>query len=49
MRNRILLFSSALIIFSVAILLYEAKAGAPTAAPQHCGFWTTMDAGLSCR
>jgi hypothetical protein len=49
MRNRLLLFSSALFVFTIAILLFEAKAGAPMIAPEHCGFWTTMDAGLSCR
>ena len=49
MRNRVLLFSSALVIFSLAVLLFEARAGAPLAAPRHCGFWTTMDAGLTCR
>ncbi|MHB0771585.1 hypothetical protein [Bradyrhizobium sp. 5.13L] len=49
MRNRIVLFSSALIVFTVAIFLYEARAGAPMRAPEHCGFWTTIDAGLSCR
>jgi hypothetical protein len=47
MRNRALLFSSALIVFSIVIFLYEAHAGART--PEHCGFWTTIDAGLSCR
>ncbi|TYO62092.1 hypothetical protein FXV83_34620 [Bradyrhizobium hipponense] len=46
---RIALFSSALIVFTVAIFLYEAHAGAPMRAPEHCGFWTTIDAGLSCR
>ncbi|WP_456617540.1 hypothetical protein [Bradyrhizobium sp. P5_C12] len=49
MRNRIVLFSSALIVFTVAIFLFEAHAGAPQLAPEHCGFWTTIDAGLSCR
>ncbi|BAC52773.1 bsl7508 [Bradyrhizobium diazoefficiens USDA 110] len=49
MRNRIVLFSSALIVFTVAIFLFEAHAGAPMLAPEHCGFWTTIDAGLSCR
>ncbi|QQO15817.1 hypothetical protein JJB99_06535 [Bradyrhizobium diazoefficiens] len=49
MRNRIALFSSAFIVFTVAILLFEAHAGAPLRAPGHCGFWTTIDAGLSCR
>jgi hypothetical protein len=29
MRNRFLLFSSALFVFTIAILLYEAQAGAP--------------------
>ena len=48
MRNRILIFSSALLVFSVTILLFEAHAGAPMIAPEHCGFWTTIDAGLSC-
>ncbi|MGL9623412.1 hypothetical protein QRQ56_36215 [Bradyrhizobium sp. U531] len=48
MRNRItLLFTLA--VFTVAIFLYEAHAGAPQRAPEHCGFWTTIDAGLSCR
>ncbi|MEZ2142523.1 hypothetical protein AAE026_09465 [Bradyrhizobium sp. DN5] len=49
MRNRIVLLSSAVIVFTVAIFLYEAHAGAPQFAPEHCGFWTTIDAGLSCR
>ncbi|RQH06672.1 hypothetical protein EHH60_30345 [Bradyrhizobium sp. RP6] len=49
MRNRIVLFASALIVFTVAIFLFEARAGAPMLAPGHCGFWTTIDAGLSCR
>lgn len=54
MRNRFVLFSSALIVFTVAIFLFEAHlfeahAGAPQRAPEHCGFWTTIDAGLSCR
>ncbi|WP_271509170.1 hypothetical protein [Bradyrhizobium sp. CCBAU 11357] len=47
MRSRITLFASALIVFTVAILLFEAHAGAPQ--PEHCGFWTTIEAGLSCR
>ncbi|WP_258767855.1 MULTISPECIES: hypothetical protein [Bradyrhizobium] len=41
-----MLLSSALILFTVALLLYEAHAGVPV---EHCGFWTTIDAGLSCR
>jgi hypothetical protein len=41
-----MLLSSALIVFTVALLLYEARAGVPV---EHCGFWTTIDAGLSCR
>jgi len=49
MRNRIVIFSSALVVFTVAVFLFEAKAGSPPSAPDHCGFWTTMDAGLSCR
>ncbi len=49
MRNRFVLFSSALIVFTVAVFLFEAHAGAPQRAPEHCGFWTTIDAGLSCR
>jgi hypothetical protein len=59
MRNRFVLFSSALIVFTVAVFLFEAHlfeahlfevhAGAPQVAPEHCGFWTTIDAGLSCR
>ena len=48
MRNRIVLVS-AFAVFTVAIFLYEAHAGAPLRAPDHCGFWTTIDAGLSCR
>ncbi|WP_375305784.1 hypothetical protein WI560_28075 [Bradyrhizobium sp. A11] len=47
MRNRIVLVS-ALVVFTVALLLYEAHAGQQR-APDHCGFWTTIDAGLSCR
>jgi len=45
MHGRITLFASALIVFTVAI---EAHAG-PHRAPDHCGFWTTIEAGLSCR
>jgi hypothetical protein len=49
MRNRFVLFSSALMIFTVVIFLFEAHAGSPQLASEHCGFWTTIDAGLSCR
>ena len=49
MRNRIVLFSSALIAFTVAIFLFEVHASVRMLAPEHCGFWTTIDAGLSCR
>ena len=49
MRNRVLLFSFALAAFTIAILLFEAHAGTPTAESEHCGFWTTIEAGLSCR
>lgn len=49
MRNRLAIFCSALVVFTVAVFLLEAHAGAPQLAPEHCGFWTTMDAGLSCR
>ena len=49
MRNRIVLFSSALVVFTVAIFLFEAHAGARMLAPKHCGFWTPIDAGMSCR
>ncbi|MCA1471766.1 hypothetical protein I6F09_28280 [Bradyrhizobium sp. IC3195] len=47
MHGRITLFASALIVFTVAILLFEAHAS--HRAPDHCGFWTTIEAGLSCR
>ena len=49
MRNRFVLFSSALVIFTVVIFLFEAHAGSTQLAPDHCGFWTTIDAGLSCQ
>ena len=49
MRNRFALFFSALVVFTVVIFLFEAHAGSTEPAPEHCGFWTTMDAGLSCR
>jgi len=49
MRNRIVIFSSALAVFTVAVFLFEAHAGSPLRTPDHCGFWTTIDAGLSCR
>ena len=49
MRSRFALFTSAFVVFTVVIFLFEAHAGAPMLAPEHCGFWTTMDAGLSCR
>ncbi|MEH2491224.1 hypothetical protein [Bradyrhizobium sp. AZCC 2230] len=49
MRNRLALFSFALVVFTVVVFLFEAHAGAPIVAPEHCGFWTTIDAGLSCR
>jgi hypothetical protein len=49
MRTRFLTFFSALVVFTIAILLYEAHAGAPGVTPKHCGFWTSIDAGLSCR
>ncbi|TPQ32667.1 hypothetical protein C2U70_21145 [Bradyrhizobium guangdongense] len=46
MRNRLMLLSSALVVVIGATLLYEARAGVPV---EHCGFWTTIEAGLSCR
>jgi hypothetical protein len=49
MRNRFVLFSSAVIIFTVTVFLFEAHAGVHMRAPEHCGFWTTIDAGLSCQ
>ncbi len=49
MRNRLVLFSSTLIVFTVAVFLYEARAGGVMRAPDHCGFWTTIAAGISCR
>ncbi len=49
MRNRVVLFSAALIVFSVSVFLYEARAGADPVAPDHCGFWTTIAAGITCR
>ena len=50
MRNRFVLFSSAPIVFVVAVFLFEAHLfEAHAGAPEHCGFWTTIDAGLSCR
>ncbi len=49
MRSRFIIFSSALVAFTVAILLYEAHAGTGMVAAEHCGFWTTIEAGLSCR
>ena len=49
MRNRAILFSAALVVFTVAVFLFEAHAGAPPRAPGHCGFWNTIEAGLSCR
>jgi hypothetical protein len=49
MRNRFVLFSSALIVFTVAVFLFGTHAGARQHAPDHCGFWTTIEAGLSCR
>ena len=48
MRSRITLFA-ALAVFTVALCLYEAHAGVSQRAPDHCGFWSTIDAGLSCR
>ena len=49
LRNRFVIFTSALAVFTVAVFLFEAHAGSPMSAPDHCGFWTTIDAGLSCR
>jgi hypothetical protein len=49
MRNRATLFATAFVLFTVTVLLFEAHAGAPPRAPGHCGFWTTIEAGLSCR
>jgi len=49
MRSRFILFSSALVAFTIAILLFEAHAGTGMVAAEHCGFWTTIEAGLSCR
>lgn len=47
MHRRFILLS-ALAVFTAALVLYEARAGQHR-APDHCGVWTTIEAGLSCR
>lgn len=37
------------LIFALALGLYEARTHAHAGEPTRCGFWGSMDAGMSCR
>ena len=45
---RILVASVALMAITIALLLHATQHGAHAKSPMHCGFWTEMEAGLSC-
>jgi hypothetical protein len=46
---RIFVASVALVAITVALLLHATHRGAHANTPTHCGFWTELEAGLSCR
>jgi hypothetical protein len=46
---RIFIASVALAAIAFAVLLHATRHGAHANSPTHCGFWTAMEAGLSCR
>ena len=46
---RILVASVALMAITIVLLLHATQHGAHAKSPMHCGFWTEMEAGLSCR
>ena len=46
---RVFVASVALVVITVALLLHATHHGAHANSATHCGFWTDIDAGLSCR
>jgi hypothetical protein len=46
---RIFVASVALLAITIVLLLHATHHGAHANSPAHCGFWTEIEAGLSCR
>jgi hypothetical protein len=46
---RIFVASVALAAITIVLLLHATHHGAHANSPAHCGFWTEIEAGLSCR
>lgn len=49
MVPRRLLIPAVLVLLTLAVLVHESGTGAHAQAEKHCGFWTSIEAGLSCR
>jgi hypothetical protein len=49
LMSRIFIASVALAAIAFAVLLHATHYGAHAKSPTHCGFWTEIEAGLSCR
>jgi hypothetical protein len=46
---RIFVGSVALVAITIVLLLHATHHGAQASSGAHCGFWTEIEAGLSCR
>jgi hypothetical protein len=46
---RIFVASVALVAITIVLLLHATHYGAHANSETHCGFWTEIEAGLSCR
>jgi hypothetical protein len=46
---RIFVASVALVAITIVLLLHATHHGAHANSSAHCGFWTEIEAGLSCR
>jgi hypothetical protein len=48
MPPRRLLIPASLILLALAVLVHESGTRAHAHPAKHCGFWTSIEAGLSC-
>ncbi|WP_342722143.1 hypothetical protein AAFG07_22885 [Bradyrhizobium sp. B097] len=49
MSLRRFIVPAAVVALAVAILIHAGGSRAHAHVPSHCGFWTSIEAGLSCR
>jgi len=49
MTPRRLLLPAVLVLLTLVVLVHESGTRAHAQVEKHCGFWTSIEAGLSCR